>query len=145
MDRELKFRVCDKSAKTMHDVGFLLIGHGATGYSHPTVGEEASVGTEDTNRVLMQFTGLKDKNGKEIYEGGLRISDKHYVDQNEPLIRKVLFESRPPACGFILRDAEHDYIEHFGRIMKDDDTDWDVEVIGNIYENPELLETVETP
>src|ERR1700722_4311797 len=90
--------------------------------------------------AIMQFTGLKDKNGKEIYEGDvLRITGKPPYDDVIPLIRKVSFQPLAPACGFILGDAERDYIEHFGRIMKDDDTDWDVDVIGNIHENPNLL------
>jgi len=125
----------------MHDVGLLLIGHGATGYSYPAVGEEANVGTEDTNRVIIQFTGLLDNNGKEIYEGDiLRITCRAPYD-GPPFLRKVSFQALAPACGFILGDAEHDYIEHFGRIMKDDDTDWIVEVIGNVHQNPDLLES----
>jgi len=88
---------------------------------------------------VMQFTGVKDENDREICEGDiLRISGKP-PHSDIVFLRKVSFHPLAPACGFVLGDADQDYIEHFGRIMKDDDTDWDVEVIGNIYENPELL------
>lgn len=77
--------------------------------------------------ILMQYTGLHDKNGKEIYEGdiveqfkGSEYSCKRFVDW------------RQDHCGFWLcfKDRPHvdltEYREH-------------LEVIGNIYENPELI------
>jgi uncharacterized phage protein (TIGR01671 family) len=108
--REINFRCWDITNKTMHAVGLLLIGHGATGYSYPALGEDANVGTEDTNRVVMQFTGLKDKNGKEIYEGDI---------VNIPNAGN--YQVKWMSLGWSLHLVD------------------DVEVIGNIYENPELL------
>lgn len=71
---------------------------------------------------IMQYTGLKDKNGKEIYEGDivLWIDSKGNKRQN-----KVFFERG----AFRLRNTYFELLE-YGIL----------EVIGNIYENPELLE-----
>ena len=74
--------------------------------------------------ILMQFTGLKDnKSGKEIYEGDIvKIENPYYLDNWE-----VIFEDG----GFKW------WRKDMGQ--KDLDTVTKVEVIGNIYENPELL------
>ena len=62
-----------------------------------------------------QFTGLRDKNGKEIYEGDI-LSHRYY---SKPVICTWA------DCGFITEDVSI--------------TDKSLEVIGNIHENPELL------
>ena len=78
---------------------------------------------------LMQYTGLKDKNGKEIYEGdvikGLVIS----LDQKRTFI--IIGVVKYKEYGFYLETREGTYAI----------TDFEEsEVIGNIYDNPELLE-----
>jgi len=71
---------------------------------------------------IMQYTGLKDKNGKDIYEGDIV---KHATDEG---VYKVIFEDG----GFYVKNLfEYD----FQTI-----NEYPLEVIGNIYENPELLE-----
>ena len=75
---------------------------------------------------LMQFTGLHDKNGKEIYEGDVVRYNHVYLDH--PVDFEVMFDEG----GFGQR-----------RIDGEEVSDWyeweELEVIGNIYENPELL------
>ena len=71
------------------------------------------------NAVLMQYTGLKDKNGKEIYEGDIIQTPMGWVAS--------VFYDNNNVC-FCL-DTDDDYNPCIGRY----------EVIGNIYENPELL------
>jgi len=92
-------------------------------------------GDHDT---LMQYTGLHDKNGKEIYEGDILLPDKELsltLYTHPKHLVEVVYE-----CGFFgVRDlgTRHGRID--GGMMVNPD-DWlDTEVIGDIYENKELL------
>lgn len=104
--------------------------------------------------VLMQSTGLKDKNGKEIFEGDiLKFNDEWneychegYVDGSvegvnyvEVVKGEACFEfgktRYPESSLFIYMEDEH---LSFAELVKD--KDFGFEIIGNIYENPELLE-----
>lgn len=79
--------------------------------------------------ILMQFTGLTDKNGVEIYEGDVLTN---YGFASDMKIRKFLVEWATQNSRYVLRDGK----------VKTSLFDYDViqcEIIGNIYENPELL------
>lgn len=78
---------------------------------------------------LMQSTGLVDKNGKEVFEGDLIKFDGKYT-KAERLIRYSEKEGRLVACS---TDFIYDYCD----FNKDWILQW--EVIGNIFENPELI------
>ena len=72
--------------------------------------------------TLCQYTGLKDKNGKLVYEGDLlKLSIQGYVQDN-------LFVVEDLRSFFFLLDREDQYYA----------VDW-VEIVGNVHENPELL------
>lgn len=90
--------------------------------------------------VIMQFTGLKDKNGVEICEGDiLRKHDTWYPEVNDDELFEVSFMVEIPWTGFICFElGNRKSWVRLGGVL-DDDEQFEVEVIGNIYENPELL------
>ncbi len=105
--REIKFRAWDKSRNVM--VNDVSTGTITIWNSFDNVSSEA----KDCD--FMQYTGLKDKNGKEIYEGDIvqfRDEGKKEYSSN---IQEVTMHT---GCYWSI-------------------TDWTI--IGNIYENPELL------
>lgn len=90
---------------------------------------------EPIDADIMQYTGLKDKNGKEIYEGDI-------IQDCEGNVMKVIWFDN----GFMLefrfkRKFEGEfYIDKTNlKLSQTDDRRWGMQVIGNIYENPELL------
>ncbi len=117
--REIKFRAWDKHWKIKKMLFFVLFG----------TDEGCVEATDITNAEIMQFTGLLDKNGKEIYEGD--------VIQWENYPRLAVIEYEEDYAGFfavtapIAGEQESCKIDHA--------SDRDIEVIGNIYENSKLL------
>lgn len=125
--REIKFRAWDKVSKVMVN-GLVLDFQGnilVTKKRGPD-GKYAFKQQEGYDRErfeLMQYTGLQDKNGKEIYES----------DLGKPEIEKPHLVSW---IGDRWQKGDWDYANGrwtWGDIPRD------FEVIGNIYENPELL------
>ena len=115
--KEIKFRVWDKTSKEMVNINRIDIGDGLC---KPTI--FGDVFYDYWNDVeLMQYTGIKDKNGKEIYEGD--IVEYHYPSYDDYFNLKVEYKR----CAFFIGD----FIIYNKRNF--------IRVIGNIYENPELL------
>ena len=90
--------------------------------------------------IIMQYTGLKDKNGKEIYEGDIVGFVRENVFKERGLIIGVI-EYHPDRLAYIVSncivrqpDGEKEKWDY--TFLSEDD----LEVIGNIYDNPELLE-----
>ena len=83
------------------------------------------LGDEENNFVIEQFTGLKDKSGKEIYEGDIVKIDLHLAY----VVHVVKFEKGAFCVGQHPSTNLGNYCIPY----------YNIQVIGNIHENPELL------
>lgn len=96
-----------------------------------TVGEGFLVNPNSKHVKVMQYTGLKDCNGKEIYEGDV-VKAFHCVN-----LQNVHYMG----SGFgIWVDPDHTGEDSVWQPL-DEWSECSIEVVGNIYENPELLKT----
>ncbi len=118
--REIKFRAWDKNRRTMVNGGSFFDVSQTQGVDRWVFGMD--VFNHPDNVELMQYTGLKDKNGKDIYEGDI-------VRWWDSSISKIFYNQNT---------ASFNPITEIGNIV--DMITERFEVIGNIYQNPELLD-----
>lgn len=95
---------------------------------------------EDVDEILMQFTGLKDKNGKEIYEGDIIHYQRGYVDDSmSDYYQGRNYEIKFERGQFFPWNEKHRTQLGFAGNNKSDLIMPYYTIIGNIYENPNLL------
>jgi len=120
--REIRFRAWHQVEKKMHWVRAIHF----DGYVNLDGDEEFSTFQVPFDQVeLLQFTGLLDKNGKEMWEGDIM------TREGEDWKDLVIFKDG----AFLLSDGGGVCEDFIGA------GDFGFEVIGNCFENPELLET----
>lgn len=86
-------------------------------------------------QTLGQFTGLKDKNGKEIYEGDI-IGDWVELDGKQEQSKQTVFWHESEGQWMLDYSFSQDRSHFFS--LASDLRDFEYEVVGNIHENPEL-------
>lgn len=126
--REIKFRVWWPNGKRMFlpKPGCdLLIRIDGKKYVQIDIEENTGLDLADPEMIWLQYTGLKDKNGREIFEGDL-LSNGDYV-------MKVEWNQDAWTLNGLENIVSNGVVDHSKFL----------EVIGNIYENPELIK--ETP
>jgi len=125
--REIKFRAWLTKKKAMAEVYTL----GLTGieYSTVSVNKELWSGVGNEDMVLMQYTGLSDNNGKDIYEKDIT-EEGSYTDWCDKCIGYQQFGMMEE--GAFCHNCDGDYSLT--------DLVSELEVIGNIYENPDLIQ-----
>ena len=106
---------------------------------------EIEIGSYDTTLkwdefpyILMQSTGVKDKNGVEIFEGDILKIIEVTNEGISEYITDVIWED----CSFVFKSEGVDYYDTFLGAFSGDPL-FELLVIGNVYENPELLEVAE--
>lgn len=122
--RSLKFRAWDKVLKKMLFDADPFALH-VSGSNEPLLARTHM--NEDC--IFEQYTGLTDRYGKEIYEGDVLLD---YYDGDDAFI----VEWDKDTASFILTDTEQILNVSFDNYYPDKY----LEIIGNIHENPELLE-----
>ena len=123
--REIKFRAWFKETEEMKNIAMSnLYREGKSTWLHLSAQPMGSYRLVE----LMQYTGLKDKNGKDIYEGDILTdfgdAGPLYVEfstEHAGFVFMDKFDNGPPS--YTPKEISYEYFE----------------IIGNIYENPELL------
>jgi uncharacterized phage protein (TIGR01671 family) len=132
----IKFRVFDKALqKYLYALSGIVFDDGIESYKYEDIGFFLDC---PNLYVCEQFTGILDKNGKEIYEGDI-LAEKHdhasdYTGDEETYIKHHIVRKVP---GYFTYDED----DKFSLILNAfNGVNSYVEVVGNIYENPELID-----
>ena len=140
MNREIKFRAKDR-------VGVWVYGDLRLTSRKPHIWTDPYTSYIINTETIGQYTGLKDKNGKEIYEGDIvdwtffynRIGPNGGCTETDTQLCGVIKWSNG---GFVFEVWRNDFEDAgwYGISDLNFDSSSDIEVLGNIYDNPELVE-----
>lgn len=120
--REIKYRAWDTENKEFIYEAQATYDNACTGLGslHHESFQEV---LEDNSLIVEQYTGLKDQNGKEVYEGDI-----------------LLDGVGEPCEPWVVKFEDGKFIGEIQGVTEDLFELTDLEIIGNIHENPELLE-----
>lgn len=133
--REIKFRVWDKNKSLMvNNVNILLLDEykaypHARSYMHNCTDWEEFDLINDP--IFMQYTGLKDNNGKEIYEGDII---KSFFADGKWALQTIVFHEG--GFKYLFKDSPYSEPSSMSQSWLND---FKKEVLGNVYENAELI------
>ena len=131
MNREIKFRAWHKDLKKMFKIGQITLEKGTWNFEP---NDRDFIGMSIPSQpsfVLMQYTGLHDKNGKEIYDGDI-----------------VYCQTKYGKAKAIIKFIDGKFVAYWNSALTHPENGHHIacyeinkrfEVIGNIYDNPELL------
>ena len=123
-----KFRAWLKNDKEIIDVDEMHWFNGKV----DIIGDYITFAREAEEIELMQSTGLKDKNGKEIFEG-----DILGIETDEGILNVNIFWDEKHAL-FMFESKKHNEKELLAELVEDNT--YPFAILGNIYENKELLD-----
>ena len=139
--QEIKFRVWDKKHKKMSLVD-------AIDFEHDEIygknGRERYTPKPFKDIEIMQYTGMTDKNGKEIYEGDILLSTASENEEDYKKWKVSYFDG-----GYIVNykhipiDKRKRSINEIELLCNDNIAFYEFEILGNIYENQELMEVAD--
>lgn len=122
-----RYRAWDKIHKTMYEVDDIMsIDFGKSEIGVKTLFFERTSRYDFDDIVLMQSTGMTDKNGREIFEGDI-------IDSEDSFLAGVV-ELRQNLGMFVSKLIKYNNFERLCNVL--DST----QIIGNVWENPKLLE-----
>lgn len=139
---EIEFRAWDKTDKVMCEVIFIKFSKAQ--YTNICYRKVLNGKVVDANSlldknmsgtcVLMQYTGLKDKNGKKIFEGDI-------LSAGATILKVEYSETETGFTAYGVRGNINTYCRCFSlfHLCNGYNQGREVEIIGNIYENPELI------
>jgi uncharacterized phage protein (TIGR01671 family) len=135
--KNIKFRAWEDTEKKMYYIDLLSY------MSHQEDVQDDEMPFNARINGLMQFTGLQDKNGKEIYEGDiLRFENDHLIRYGEVKWNENLCRFYQEVTLKFKGTANHKKptakIFHNAMTKKYEN----MEIVGNIYENPEIIKEI---
>ena len=134
MNREIKFRVYDEDLKKMryfnssHD--FICFDEKGNGYYH-----NMQTGLGEWFSDLMQYTGLKDKNGVEVYENDIIDIHQTVNGYNQFVIQYDNYKFSARYYNQKTKQILGWYQYDLDKLFEINETEKEMEVIGNVYEN----------
>lgn len=154
MQDRFRFRILEKEDKVMYEVdalGYSSYDPFAEGKSRLIMIPSGIYNSFAYNKQClydsekfsepMQCTGLKDKNGKLIYEGDI-VKRTKFKNGNIS-IGKVIYCEDEARYKILISDNDKYSYKDYTKIVNLYDVAYHLEIIGNTYENPELLEEKE--
>jgi uncharacterized phage protein (TIGR01671 family) len=137
--REIKFKAWDKKNNRMANVDsieFVDALEGRTGINVYVEGKRNSYWLEafKDEYELLQYTGLKDTNGKEIYEGDILKAEDPYREKTKNIAVEFINGAYHIEWSNMFYEETDITTIYWAK-----DMDFSFEIIGNIYQNPKLL------